>query len=107
MLDNDTKAAISQMRDSDAIWILKDADGCVMLTSEDEDGVPIWSSKSLAKAWASEEWSACEAISIDIETWIRKWTLGLIQDHLMIRINPSEFEEEGVVIAPEEFADSL
>ena len=107
MLDNDTQHAISEMRDKDAIWILKDADGCVMLTTDDEDGVPVWSSKSLATAWADDEWSHCEALAITINTWQQKWTSGLIQDHLMVMINPSEFQEEGVVLSPEEFAQTL
>jgi len=107
MLDNDSIHTVTQIREKDAIWILKDEDGCVMLTTDDEDGVPIWSSKEQAIAWASDEWSHCEPMSINVETWLKKWTLGLMQDHLMIMLNPSEFQEEGVVTSPEVFAEAL
>ncbi|MFC3096061.1 DUF2750 domain-containing protein [Alteromonas sediminis] len=107
MLDNDSIHTVTQMREKDAIWILKDDDGCVMLTTDEEDGVPVWSSQEQAVAWTSDDWSHCEPLSINVETWLKKWTVGLMQDQLVIMLNPSEFQEEGVVTSPEAFAEAL
>lgn len=107
MLDKDTQYACSQMHSNNAVWILKDNDGCVMLTTEDEDGVPVWSECSLAEAWVNEDWQGCKAYSIELQTWYQKWTQGLIKDQLAVMINPSEFQEEGVVLSPEEFEQAL
>ena len=107
MLDEVSQRAVHEMRNEGVIWILKDEDGCVMLSTDDEDGVPVWSNELQAKAWASEEWSHCETLAIDTQTWLRKWTVGLMQDHLVVMINPSELHEEGVVVSPEELAEAL
>ncbi|QJR82327.1 DUF2750 domain-containing protein [Alteromonas pelagimontana] len=100
---NDTIALI---RENKAIWILKDEDGCVMLTADDEDGVPVWPDAELAKLWATEDWSHCEPMAISYDDWLKKWTPGLIQDDLMLMICPVP-GEDGEVYPPEEFADRL
>ncbi len=84
------------------IWILKDEHGCVMLNSEEEDCVPIWPSEDLALAWATGEWSACKAESIELKYWQQMWTPGLEDDELSIAIFPNE-NNEGLVISPYEF----
>jgi hypothetical protein len=107
MIDNDTQETLNAMRKADAIWILKDEHGCMMLTTDDDDGVPVWSSQQDAMAWATEDWAHCEAHAIDIQTWKKKWTQGLTGDDLVIMINPSEFQEHGVVLTPIEFEQAL
>ena len=107
MIDKQTQEQLDIIVDSETIWILKDEYGCVMLSSEDEDGVPVWSSQADALAWATEDWSHCEAVAIDLKTWKQRWTSGLTQDDLMIMINPSELQENGVVLTPQEFVDAL
>ena len=107
MLDKDTQDILAAMRQADAIWILKDEHGCMMLTTDDEDGVPVWSSQADAMAWATEDWSHCEAQAIDVDTWKKKWTQGLTGDELVVMVNPSEFQEQGVVLTPAEFEQAL
>ena len=107
MLDKDTQDVISMMRQANEIWILKDEHGCMMLTTDDDDGVPVWSSENDAMAWATDDWSHCEAYAIDLATWKKKWTEGLRGDDLVVMINPSEFQEHGVVLTPDEFDQSL
>lgn len=107
MIDNETQQILNNINANSLVWILKDEHGCVMLTTEDEDGVPIWSDKSAALAWATEDWSHCEAVSIDLSTWATRWTKGLREDDLMIMVNPSELQEHGVVLSPDEFAEAI
>lgn len=107
MLDKDTQAIIDEINNANELWILKDEHGCVMLTTEDEDGVPVWCSKADASAWANEDWSHCEAISISLKTWKEKWTTGLTEDDLTIMVNPSELQENGIVLLPQEFDEAL
>lgn len=107
MVDADTQVILSEIKKSEGLWILKDEHGCVMLTTDDEDGVPIWSAQASAEAWANEEWSHCETLFIGLDTWKKRWTQGLSQDQLTIMINPSEQQEGGVVLTPDEFEQLL
>ena len=101
--DTDTryKYLLTEATTCGEIWILTDKHGCVMLNSEDEDCVPIWPNKEFAQAWATGEWSECEAESISLEKWLSSWTSGLEEDDLAIAIFPNQ-DEEGLVVYPDE-----
>lgn len=84
------------------VWILKDQHGCVMLNTEDEECVPVWPHQELAQAWATGEWTDCEAQAIPLNQWRSRWTPGLTDDDLSIVVFPND-REEGVVLFPDEF----
>ncbi|WP_305422443.1 DUF2750 domain-containing protein [Photobacterium leiognathi] len=83
------------------IWILIDEHGCVMLNTDDEDCVPVWSNKEFAEAWATGEWDNCKAESISLNKWHSRWTHGLEDDELAIVVFPIQ-DQEGLVIYPDE-----
>lgn len=107
MIDKDTQQTLSEIKANSTVWILKDEHGCVMLSSEDEDGVPVWSDQISALAWATEDWSHCEAAAIELSAWSSRWTKGLSEDDLMIMLSPSELQEHGVVLSPQDFIDAI
>lgn len=88
------------------IWILTDEHGCVMLSTEDEDCVPIWPSEEAANAWATGEWQSCEPSAVDLQAWMQRWTPGLIDDEVEIAVFPNP-GEDGLIVSPEEFHDEL
>ena len=88
------------------IWILTDEYGCVMLNTEDEDCVPVWPSEALAKAWATDEWSACKAEKISLGKWQSHWTPGLEDDGFAVVICPVE-NQEGLIAYPESLDASI
>ncbi|WP_137166686.1 DUF2750 domain-containing protein [Salinimonas lutimaris] len=100
------KETIASIKDNQKVWILKDTDGCVMLTTDDEDGVPVWPDAGLALLWATEDWSDCEPLAISQEDWLKKWTPGLMQDGLMVMVCPVP-GEDGEVMDPESLAEKL
>ena len=87
---------------NDQIWLLTDEHGCVMLNSDDEDCVPVWPSQAFAQAWATDEWQACKAQAVPLNTWHSRWTRGLEDDELAIVVFPDQ-QQEGLVIYPDEF----
>lgn len=95
-------AAIQQQ----GIWILKDQYGCVMLNTEDEDCVPVWPSKTLAEAWATDEWSDCDAEMIALKKWFSHWTPGLEEDGFALVICPME-SEDGLIVYADDLEKSL
>ncbi|RJG48089.1 DUF2750 domain-containing protein [Motilimonas pumila] len=84
-----------------AVWILTDEHGCVMLNTDDEDCVPVWPDQAFAEQWATGDWQDCKAKSIALEKWLQKWTPGLLDDELAVVIFPQP-GEDGLVIDPEE-----
>ena len=88
------------------LFILNDEDGCVMLTSDDEEGVPVWPTASLASMWADQEWAHCEPKAISLDVWLYRWTGGLSRDFLNVIIAPMPAEESELML-PEDFADKL
>ena len=37
------------------LWILRDAEGCMLLTADDDECIPVWPSAELAQMWAEQE----------------------------------------------------
>lgn len=83
------------------MWILTDEHGAVMMTTDDEDCIPVWPDKSFAEMWATGEWQGFEAKDISLEQWQKKWTPGLFQDDLAVVAFPLP-DDTGVVLDPEE-----
>ncbi len=97
---------IQQTLNHNEVWLLTDEHGCVMLNTEDEDCIPVWPSKVLAQAWATDEWQHCQAQAISLKDWQNKWTPGLIEDDLAIVAYPNS-QEQGIILDPQELADML
>ncbi len=100
------KYFLKQVRQHQAIWILTDEHGCVMLNTEDEDCVPVWPSQETAELWINEEWTTCKAESIGLNKWYSRWTNGLMDDELAIVVFPN-INEEGHVFYPDELENEL
>jgi hypothetical protein len=88
------------------IWILKDEHGCVMLTTEDEDCIPVWPNEAFAAAWISQEWQDCQTEAISLSKWFSRWSHGLADDGLAIVVFPNQ-DEQGLVFYPDELEDAL
>lgn len=104
--DKRLSATVASIVENEQVWILKDDDGCVMLTSDEEDGVPIWPDEALAKLWATDEWGHCEPMAISRQDWMQKWTPGLLQDGLVVMVCPVP-AEEGEIIEPDVMAEKI
>lgn len=97
---------VDAIKNNQAIWILTDADGCVMLTTDDEDGIPVWPEEALAAMWATEEWEDCKPLKLSFDDWMKKWVPGMLSDSLVVMVCPLP-GEEGEVMAPDDFAELL
>ncbi|KLV06934.1 phage-shock protein [Photobacterium aquae] len=95
------KYLVKEVVSNREIWILTDEHGCVMLNTDEEDGVPVWPNKEFAELWATGEWEECKAEAISLNKWHSRWTYGLEDDELAVVIFPDQ-SEEGLVISPEE-----
>ena len=100
------EASVSLIKASGKLFILRDEHGCVMLTTDEEDGIPVWPESSLALLWATEDWSDCEAMELTTKEFLTKWVSGMTQDGLMVMVCPVP-GEEGEVMLPEDFADRI
>jgi hypothetical protein len=97
---------LTEVAKNNELWILKDEHGCVMLTTEDEDCVPVWPNEAFAQAWITQEWEHCQAESISVNKWFSRWSHGLADDELAVVVFPSP-EEEGLIFYPDELENDL
>lgn len=88
------------------IWVLADEHGCVMLNTDEEDCVPVWPNEDFALRWATDEWENCKAEAISLNKWYSRWSTGLTDDELALVAFPNQ-DNQGLVLFPEEFEDSL
>lgn len=100
-LEQRLKYTLKEIIKNDEIWILTDEAGCMMLTVEDEDGIPIWPNELFAKSWAVDEWQACIATPIKLDKWLKDWTPGMLDDDLAVVVFPKQDEQSLLLFADE------
>ncbi|MBB6056822.1 MAG: DUF2750 domain-containing protein [Gammaproteobacteria bacterium] len=88
------------------IWILKDQEGCVSLSADDEDCIPVWPHPDYARAWAGDEFADCETYAVPLKTWLDRWVKGMHEDGVAVAVFPLA-DADGVVEDPETVADDL
>lgn len=89
-----------------AVWILRDEEGFVMVSSDDEQCIPVWPHETCAAEWATDEWCECSPLAIDLATWRERWRDGLEGDGIQVAVFPSEHDDV-VVLSPAEFTRDL
>ncbi|MEW6991897.1 DUF2750 domain-containing protein [Colwelliaceae bacterium 6441] len=106
--DDEQRASyfLKEVVNNNELWILKDEHGCVMLTTDDEDCVPVWPNEAFAQAWITQEWQECVAEAISLNKWFSRWSQGLADDELALVVFPSE-NNQGLVFYPDELETEL
>ena len=88
------------------LWILRDAEGCMLLTADDDECIPVWPSAELAQMWAEQEWAGCQPEAISVKRWLDNWVKGMTEDGRAVAVFPLP-EAIGVVEDPADVADNL
>ena len=100
------KYLVNQAVENQQLWILTDEHGAVMLTTEDDDCIPVWPNQEFAQMWATGDWQGFEPKAIKLKDWLNKWTPGLEEDELAIVVFPIT-EDDGLVLDPYELAEEI
>ena len=94
---------ISKLVEHEELFVLTDEHGVMMLTTEEEDCIPVWPHPDYAKAWAEGEWAECKPQSITLKVWLDRWVDGMEQDDLCVAVFPTP-DQEGIVLDPADVA---
>ncbi|WP_394200016.1 DUF2750 domain-containing protein [Shewanella waksmanii] len=97
---------VEQAKTHEVLWTLQDLDGCVMLTTEEEDCIPMWPTEESAAAWAVDDWKDCSVLAIPLAEWLERWVPGMQDDDLFVAVFPVH-DDLGVVIPPYELEQRL
>lgn len=97
---------VTEVKEHKQIWTLQDTDGCVMLTTDDEDCIPMWPTEESASDWACDDWKDCTPLAIPLNEWLERWVIGMQDDDLYVAVFPVE-GDLGVVVAPYELEQRL
>lgn len=97
---------ISKLVEHGELYVLTDEHGVMMLTTEDEDCIPVWPHTEYAEAWANGEWAECKPQAITLKVWMERWIDGMEEDQLCVAVFPT-VDQEGIVVEPGEVADAI
>ncbi|ANG63481.1 hypothetical protein A8C75_14045 [Marinobacterium aestuarii] len=98
---------LQKVADWEEIWSLSDAEGCVMLNTDDgESCLPVWPHPDYALDWATDGWEGCEALKIDLQAWFERWSPGLDEDGILVAVFPRA-DEEGVLLSAGDLTESI
>ena len=92
--------------ENQTVWTLSSDQGVVLMSSDGDDCLPIWPAAEFAQQWASDDWSDCEPLAIDLDAWQQRWLPGMQQDGLVIAVFPGQ-REEGIVLEPLDLLEAL
>jgi len=88
------------------IWSLRDDEGFVLVSTDDEECMPVWPHPDYAAEWATGGWADCEPFKVDIESWLDRWLPGMEEDGISVAVFPN-MEESGVVESPRQLGSDL
>ncbi|MAL97787.1 DUF2750 domain-containing protein [Hydrocarboniclastica marina] len=97
---------VAQVVQQKKIWSLHSERGWVMVSTDQEECLPIWPDEAFATPWITEDWSDCKPVAIKLEDWIKRWLPGMQGDGIAIAVFPGN-GEDGMVVDPEELRASL
>lgn len=97
---------VTQVANQGQIWSLRSDRGWVMVSTDEEECLPVWPSAEFAKPWINQDWSDCEPVAIDLDAWIKRWLPGMQKDGIALAVFPGT-DENGMVVEPDELRDSL
>ena len=86
------KTFVDTCKLSQQIWALQDpaTNDYVICDSSDfeqTDVMPLWSEKSMAEAYCTDEWAGYVACSISVDDYLEQWVTDLNYDGVLIGLN--------------------
>lgn len=88
------------------IWSLHSDKGWVMVSTDQEECLPVWPGADFAQPWINHDWSDCKPVAINLDDWLKRWLPGMQGDGIAIAVFPGS-DEDGMVVDPEELRASL
>ena len=97
---------VAEVASQGRIWSLRSDRGWVMVSTDQEECLPVWPTAEFAKPWINRDWSDCEPVAIELHDWVKRWLPGMQGDGIAIAVFPGN-DEDGMVVDPEELRASL
>ena len=88
------------------LWSLANGDDWVVMSSGNDECLPLWPDAELAQCYATRDWADCQPRAISLELFLNRWVKGLERDGTLLAIFPSG-DDEGIVMTPSELAATL
>ena len=96
--DSTVEDFVQIARQANALWGLKGGEGWVLITSDKDTCLPLWSSESLAQAWLEGSDSEAQAVPIDYDQWVSTWLPGMYNNGTLVLLNPRRRDLDNVMI---------
>lgn len=97
---------VEKILEGGKVWTLGSDRGMVMMSSDGEECLPVWPHPDFAAAWASDDWSDCEPVPVELDAWLERWLPGMQSDEVVLAIFPGSGEDT-MVVDPGELEETL
>lgn len=88
------------------MWTLQTDLGFVLLSSGEQELVPVWPHRRFALACTDAEWVGAVPVAIPLDRWLEAWTAGMARDERAVAVFPVP-SGQGVVVEPNQLAGDL
>ncbi|MHA7880529.1 MAG: DUF2750 domain-containing protein [Saccharospirillum sp.] len=98
--------ALTHALDTQQVWSLRDSEGGVLMSTDDEECMPVWPDEAFARTWLSDDWADCEPFAISLDAWLQRWLPGMQTDGINVVVFPGA-DEDGLVLRPKTLREAL
>ena len=95
------------LKQSECFWGLFGSSGWIMVHSDNELCLPIWSHEEFVVAWERDDFPECAPKKIEVAEFIELWEPGLEKNNTLLLIFPCGDEEEGIVMHANEWVSCI
>lgn len=97
---------LNKVADWEELWSVGDDEGWALMSDGVTEVVPIWPAAAFAQACCVGGWRKDKPRAIALDSWLEKWTPGLIKDQHSVSVFPLS-NGSGPVVTPERLQSDL
>ncbi len=98
---------LQHLKDYPFFYGLFGKNGWIMVQSDDELCLPIWSHQDFVVAWERDDFPECLPKRIELQEFAEMWVPGLEKNNTLLLIFPCGDEEEGIVMSGNEILECI
>ncbi|WP_240537000.1 DUF2750 domain-containing protein [Marinomonas flavescens] len=84
-----------------SVFLLADAEGCLIIDLGSDKVLPIWPTAELASEWGAKDYEGFQSLEVSAQEWSDKWLTGMQKDGFCVGV-ASNLAGECIVSSAEE-----
>ncbi|WP_394180291.1 DUF2750 domain-containing protein [Marinomonas posidonica] len=97
---------VQRVRQGHSIWTLADEQGCLVITLNTDQVLPVWPNEAMASHWGEKDYPDFKGLEISAIDWLEKWLPGMTADKYSVGAAPN-MAGECIVSSAEEHSHDI